>query len=225
MKVFVLSGVLMCLAALPVFSAEEEGWIDLIPESGLEGWVSKGGEATYVNEDGVIIGTSVPNTPNTFLCTEETYGDFVLEFEFFGHPNLNSGVMIRGLSKDSYRDGRVHGYQCELEDEAQDRDWSCGIYDEARRGWLQPTKDEGGAEAAKAFGDQGKEAYKNGEWNHIRVECKGDSIKTWLNGAPRADLTDGMTAEGFIGLQVHGVGDKKEPMSVKWRNVRIKPLD
>ena len=107
-----------------------------------------------------------------------------------------------------------------MEDEGQDRDWSAGIYDEGRRGWLYPTKDD---EAAGAkFGEQGKRLWKNGEWNHIRVEAKGDRIKTWLNGELRADLEDDMTAEGFIGLQVHGVGETKEPLSVRWRNIRIK---
>ena len=76
----------------------------------------------------------------------------------------------------------------------------------------------------KSFSEAGHTAYKNGEWNKVRVEAKGDTIKTFLNGVERANLKDDMTAKGFIGLQVHGVGKKEEPMSVKWRNVRIKKL-
>lgn len=207
------------IATTPAFAI---GWKNLSKGEGLEGWETKGGKATYEKVDGVIIGTSVPNTPNTFLCTTKEYENFILTFEFFGHPKMNSGVMIRGLSKPDYKDGRVHGYQCELEDEAQDRDWTCGIYDEARRGWLFPSKDD--PDWCKAFTEAGHTAYKNGEWNKVRVEAKGDTIKTWLNGIERANLKDDMTAKGFIGLQVHSVGDKKEPMSVKWRNIRIKKL-
>lgn len=208
------------LAAMP---ATAEEWVDITPDAGLSGWVQRGGAAKYRVEDGVVIGTSVPNTGNSFLCTEKTYGDFILEFEFFGHPDLNSGVQVRSESKPDYKDGRVHGYQVELEDEAQDRDWSAGIYDEARRGWLYPKKDD--EAAGKAFGDVGKKAWKNGEWNKIRVEAKGDSIRTWLNGEPRANLKDDMTSEGFIALQVHGVGGNETPMEVKWRNIRIQELD
>ena len=207
------------LASSPAFAA---GWKNLSKGEGLDGWETKGGKASYKKVDGVIIGTSVPNTPNTFLCTTEEYSDFILEFEFAGHPDLNSGVMIRGLSTPDYKDGRVHGYQCELEDEAQDRDWSCGIYDEARRGWLFPSKED--PDWMKSFSEAGHTAYKNGEWNKVRVEAKGDTIKTFLNGVERANLKDDMTAKGFIGLKVHGVGKKEEPMSVKWRNVRIKKL-
>ena len=39
-------------------------------------------EAAYaVEQDGTIVGQSAPNTPNSFLCTEEDFGDFILEFE------------------------------------------------------------------------------------------------------------------------------------------------
>lgn len=200
-----------------------EGWTDLFNGENLDGWVQRGGDAKYHVEDGEIAGTSVPNTGNSFLCTEKEYGDFVLEFEFFGHPDLNSGVQIRSESKEKYRDGRVHGYQVELEQESQERWWSGGIYDEARRGWLYPMK--GDEEAGKAFGEQGKKVWKAGEWNKVRVEAKGDSIKTWVNGEQRADLTDDKTPKGFIALQVHGVGDNETPMTVRWKNIRIKETE
>ncbi len=211
------------IVASTTVSAHAEGkWINLFNGSDLKGWEQKGGDAVFSAGSGVIVGTSMPRTENSFLCTKKTFGDFILEFEFKGHPDLNSGVMFRALSTPEYRKGRVHGYQCELEDEAQERDWSAGIYDEARRGWLFPTKKD--VEWNTRFGKEGKAAYKNGEWNKVRVECRGDSIKTWLNGVPRADLKDDMTAEGFIGLQVHGVGDKTAPMSVMWRNIRLQKL-
>lgn len=200
-------------------------WVELFNGENLEGWEQKGGDANYAVKDGVITGTSVPNTGNSFLCTEEKYGNFILEFEYMGHPDLNSGVQIRSQSLESYKDGRVHGYQVELEQEARDRDWSGGIYDEGRRGWLYPRKMDGPNPQAEQFSVQGKRVWKNGDWNHVRVEARGDSIKTWVNGEARADLKDDMTARGFIGLQVHGVGDREDPMTVKWRNIRIKPLD
>lgn len=209
----------LCLSAL--VHAEEE-WVDLIQDD-LSNWDIKGGEATYRIEDGAVVGTSAPNTQNTFLCTKETYGDFILEFEFMGHEELNSGVQIRSESKEDFKNYRVHGYQVELEEDNHDRDWHGGIYDEGRRGWLYPAN--GDEAAGQAFGEVGKQAWKPGEWNHIRVEAKGDRIRTWLNGEPRADLQDDMTLSGFIALQVHGVGNKTEPMSVRWRNVRVKRLD
>ncbi|WDI43108.1 3-keto-disaccharide hydrolase [Bremerella sp. P1] len=219
---------LMLLAAGTVRAENEEKFVPLFNGENLDGWVQNGGKAEYTVEDGVIIGTSVPKTPNSFLCTEKKYGNFILEVEYMVDPLLNSGIQIRSNVYDepkTYKTdegkevkvsaGRVHGYQVEIDPSA--RAWSGGIYDEGRRGWLFNLKDK--PEAQKAF--------KQNEWNKYRIECRGDSIKTWINGVPAADLTDGMTAEGFIALQVHGVGgdEKKVGKQIKWRNVKIIELD
>ena len=57
----------------------------------------------------------------------------------------------------------------------------------------------------------------------MRVEAIGDSIKTWLNGTPCAEIKDSMTPRGFIALQVHQIGqDKdKEGAEVRWRDLKI----
>lgn len=212
----------LMLAAWGVAFAQEEGWVELFNGKDLTGWEQKNGKAIYEVKDGVIAGTCVPKTENSFLCTEKHYTDFVLEFEFKDHPSLNSGVQIRSNSLADYKDGRVHGYQCELEDENNPRGWWCGIYDEGRRGWLFPTKED--EAAGKEFGAKGEQIWKNGEWNKVRIEAKGNRIQTWLNGEPRADLTDDMTPGGFIALQVHSVGDKTDARTVCWRNIRIKEL-
>jgi hypothetical protein len=184
--------------------------------------------AKYHVEDGAIVGTTVEGSPNTFLCTEKEYGDFILEFEVKVDPGLNSGVQIRSHAYETEKTtwierdgkkrqrvfpaGRVHGYQVEISNEAAGT--SGGIYDEARRGWLQNIADN--PKASKAF--------KDNQWNKYRVECRGDSIKTFVNGVPCADLKDSMDPRGLIGLQVHGVrGDPK--LQVRWRNLRIQVLD
>ena len=76
----------------------------------------------------------------------------------------------------------------------------------------------------QADNEPARKAFKQNEWNKVRVEALGDSIKTWLNGVPAADLKDSMTPSGFIGLQVHGVGKRTEPLRVRWRNLRIKEV-
>jgi len=108
----------------------------------------------------------------------------------------------------------VHGYQYEID--PSKRAWSAGIYDEGRRGWLFNLKDKPEAGAV----------FKQGEWNKARIVCKGDSIKTFINGVPAAELTDGLTKEGIIALQVHAIGKNAEAAGeeVMWRNIRIKEL-
>jgi hypothetical protein len=186
--------------------------------------------------DGAIVGHTVLNTDNSFLCTQELYSDFELELEFKVDPQLNSGVQVRSecfaAAKKieaegktiSIPAGRVHGYQVEIDMEpANKRWWTAGIYDEARRGWLYPGTL--GGDKTK-FTEQGARLGKQRGWNRLRVEARGDSIKTWLNDELRADLRDSLTRRGFIALQVHGVGgDKsKENLTVAFRNLRLRPL-
>ncbi len=213
-----------------------DGWVDLFNGRNLDGWIQRGGKATYKVEEGGIVGTSTVNTPNTFLCTVRDYADFVLEYEFKVDPSLNSGVQIRSNSYPKNTElawngktvkidaNRVHGYQIEIDPEVKnDRWWSAGIYDEARRGWLFPGALGG---EAKSFTDQGRTLFKQGEWNKVRVEAIGDSIKTTLNGEARASIKDSLTATGFIALQVHGIGkdQSKEGTQVRWRNLRIQEV-
>jgi len=219
---------LLCTALLYTASlaaAADEKWQPLFDGKTLDGWKQHGGAAKYRVENGEIVGTSVPNTANSFLCTVKDYGNFILEVEFKVDPTLNSGVQIRSQVFDEAKEfeaggkkfkvaaDRVHGYQVEIDPSA--RAYSGGIYDEGRRGWLNDLK--GNTAAQKAF--------KQDDWNKFRVECRGDSIKTWINDVPAADLKDSLTPKGLIALQVHGVGKKTEPLEVRWRNVRIQELD
>ncbi len=213
----------------------EAEWTPLFNGKDLTGWNQKGGKAAYKVEGDAIVGKATRGTPNSFLCTDKDYADFVLEYEFKVDPKLNSGVQIRSQSFDKeievfWEDkvkkigaGRVHGYQVEIDpDTNRKRLWSAGIFEEATRGWLFPGA--GGGDG-KAFSEQGAKVFKPNEWNKVRVEAKGHSIKTFLNGEPRADLNDSRVASGFIGLQVHSIGkEEQEGATVAWRNIRIQDL-
>lgn len=211
MKKYLSILILMMLIMIGSVNAQD-GWTNLFNGKDLTGWKQLNGEAKYEVVDGVIVGTTVVNTPNSFICSEENYSDFIFEVDLLVEENMNSGIQFRSESKPDYMNGRVHGYQCEVDPSV--RAWSAGIYDEARRGWLYPLD----------LNPAAKPALKMGEWNHYRIECIGPSIKTWLNGVPCAHLIDDMTPSGFIALQVHGIGSdkEKEGQQIKWKNVRIK---
>lgn len=229
MKSF-FTGILFLQATVFVWGQAGD-WKFLFDGQTLNGWSIHSGYAKYHVEDGSIVGTAVPNSPNTFLCTEESFADFILEFEvFLVSPELNSGVQFRSKIAPEpltfwVRDNegnpgrriipkdRVYGYQVEIANEEGGA--SGGVYDEARRAFMFYRPIPGSA----AF-----KAFKDNQWNKYRVECKGISIKTFINDIPCADFEDAITSEGIIGLQVHGVGDDATPYQVKWRNIRIKEL-
>jgi hypothetical protein len=205
-----LTAIVVALAAaLP--AAAQDGWRPLFNGKTLDGWAQLNGTAPFTVADGAIVGTTVVNSPNSFLGTKEEFGDFILEYEAKLDAPMNSGVQIRGLSVPSYQNGRVHGYQIEID--PSDRAWTGGLYDEARRGWLHPVY---GPEAAR-------KAFKMREWNTFRVEAIGTSIRSWVNGVPVANVIDDLTPKGFIALQVHSVGSDatKAGQTVRFRNLRI----
>ena len=191
--------------------AQKDGWQTLFNGKDLSGWVQRNGKASYEVKNGIIIGTTVPDQPNSFLCTDKDYGDFILELEFMVDSTMNSGIQFRSLSDPNIMNGRVHGYQMEID--PSQRAWSGGIYDEGRRLWLYSLE----------YNPSAKKAFRNGQWNKYRIECIGAHIRTFVNGVPAAYMIDDLTPKGFIALQVHSIGkDEKPGKQIMWRNIRIK---
>lgn len=200
-----------CMVQFSWAQKSKDGWQNLFNGKDLSGWKQLNGKAKYEVKDGAIVGTSTMNTPNSFLTTEKDYGDFILELEVMVDDKLNSGIQIRSESTPDYMNGRVHGYQIEID--PSPRGWAAGIYDEARRGWLYPGD----------LNPLAKTAFKNNQWNKYRIEAIGNTIQTFLNGIPIAHLIDDMTPKGFICLQVHAINKPEQNgTQVKWKNVKIK---
>jgi hypothetical protein len=198
--------VLIALSSGPVHSQ----WLDLFNEKNLAGWKPLNGKALFEARDNEIVGTTVANTTNSFLVTEQTFGDFILELEFKVDDNSNSGIQVRSESMPEYQNGRVHGYQVEVDPSS--RAWTGGLYDEGRREWLYPLE----------YNPSAKKAFRKGEWNRVRVECIGPDLRTWINGIPTAHVVDDMTLRGFIALQVHAVNKPEEAgQHVRFRKIRI----
>lgn len=207
---FNFRAIVFCLSLSCSFSTQAQPWENLFNGKNLDGWKLVNGQAQYAALDGEIVGTPVMGSPNSFLATEKTFGDFILELEFKVDGETNSGVQIRSESKPEYQNGRVHGYQVEID--PSKRSWTGGIYDEARREWLYPM----------TYNPTGETAFKKMDWNRMRVECIGPRIRTWINGVATAQLIDGMTPSGFIALQVHSISKPEEAgIKIHWRKIRI----
>ena len=196
--------------AASTFSQGKEEWENLFNGKDFKGWKQLNGKAKYEIQNGEIVGTTVANEPNSFMASEKDYGNFILELEYKVPQGMNSGIQFRSLSKPDYMNGRVHGYQFEVD--PSDRGWTGGIYDEARRDWLYTME----------YNTTAKTAFKKDQWNKIRLECIGTSLRTWVNGVATAHVVDDVTLSGFIALQVHAIGKDDQPgKQIRWRNVRI----
>lgn len=188
--------------------AQAQKFTSLFNGKDLTGWRVLTGNAAYTVKDGIIVGTTSANAATSFLVTDKSYGDFVLEIEVKTDANVNSGIQVRSESQEDYLNGKVYGYQVEVD--PSERAWTGGIHDANQRGWLYPL----------TYNTPAQKVYKQGQWNKFYIECIGNHIRTWLNGVPAADLVDDAIATGFIGLQVHSL-DNTAGGHVYFKNIRL----
>ncbi len=189
-----------------------DGFKPLFDGKSLDGWIAKGGECKFEVKDGSIVGTCVPGSNSTYLCTKKSdYTDFVFTCDLKWEVDCNSGVMFRADAKKSGDKVTVFGPQAEMEGFSQDRGWSGGIYGQSCGGYFYPLWLK---EHQKI-----RSALKKKDWNRVTISAKGNVIKTWVNGVPAAHwVDDGTYAKGFFGLQIH----KGSEGTVWFKNLKIK---
>lgn len=220
-----LLAIVIATLSLSTQAGEKGKWVKLFDGQTLRGWTQKNGTATYAVKDGTIVGTTTEGSPNSFLCSDQDYGNFEFEVEVKVDNSLNSGIQIRSQTKTqnerekkSGKLGRVNGPQVEIAAGGTGGSPSGYLYGEATgRGWLTPDDRR-----------KSHQHFQRGEWNKYRIVAKGARIQTWINGEQIDDLTDKPIFEthpkGFIGLQVHGIKKGTGPFQVAWRNIRIREL-
>ena len=195
-------------------AAIAQDWKSLFDGKTLQGWKQVTGSAGFEVENGAIVGTTVHNSPNSFLLSDRHYGDFVLELEVMIEDSAsNSGIQFRSRYDAAANNGsgKVFGYQYELDPSA--RMWTAGIYDEGRREWLYPL----------SLNPAAQTRLGTGRYNNVRIECKGTETRTWINNVPAAHLIDAVDTSGYIALQVHSISRQQAAgKRIWWRNIRIK---
>ena len=111
-----------------------DGFTDLFNGKDLTGWTNPFDWGEAEAKDGEIHLTTTKS--KFFLVTEKKFKDFIFEAEIkMPEGKSNSGLMFRCHMKKN----KVWGYQAECD--PSDRRWSGGLYDEARRKWMNPPKD------------------------------------------------------------------------------------
>jgi hypothetical protein len=213
---FVMSVCLFTTGSCIAQKSSTGDWQSLFNGKDLTGWKMLNAEHRVEVKDGVIIATTIPGQDNGFLCATEQYSDFVLELEVNADLLLdNTGIQFRSLSNPEDRNGRVHGYQVQIENRPPHlSQWSGAIYDEAGRGFLYLVEDD----------PIRQKAYVQNQWNKVRIESIGTTSRVWINEIPISHVVDDKIMKGLICLQVHGGSHAAErgEQSVYARNIRIK---
>ncbi len=182
-----------------ISNAQEES---LFNGENLDGWIVHGTEKWYV-ENSELICESGPDKAYGYLSTDKNYDDFILTLDFKQEADGNSGVFFRS----TFEGTKVTGWQVEV---APPGKHTGGIYESYGRGWLiQPEVEK-------------DKALKMGDWNTMKIQVFGNTVKTWLNGEEMITLNDEKIGQGkgAIALQIHDGGGIK----VRWKNIKIQPL-
>lgn len=197
--------------------AADEGFVSLFNGETLEGWHKfenlpgdqVGGK--WVVQNGAIVGDQNPPGYGGFLVTDTKYSDFVLKLETKLDYPVDSGIFLRvgetGKSHQITLDYRPDGYIGAIY-----LPWTQGMVLE---------------------NPEGKEYFKREAWNDMKIRIEGEPahIQVWLNDHQIVDFqhteetAQGTPSEGFIALQVHPGESYEAGNKVRFRNIRIKPLD
>jgi arylsulfatase A-like enzyme len=179
-----------------------KGWISLFDGISLNGWNKPDNDSIKVVNGEIHLSPD----PQVFYLHEKEYADFILELEAkMPAKDFDSGVGFRCVlpkGKDL-----PQGYQSEISDIR-----SGGIFD-IGVGWMNPPEEQ---DKIDGFVKRTGTFLQPGKWNQIRVHCKGNHIKTWINGQLSSDIKDNTHKSGTIGLQHHS----KEGL-YRFRNLRI----
>ncbi len=192
----------------------KKDFVSLYNGKNLDDWTPYGGHCTFEAKGDVIVGTTMPGSPSTYLSTiKDDYADFIFTAELRWEIDGNTGFMFRGqLKVEDKGKQTVFGPQAEMEADSKKRFWSGGIYGQSCGGWYYPLWLNAHEKARNAVNYEG--------WNRITVESIGNLSKTWINGVPAAQWRNDEYLKGFFSLQIHS---GKEG-SVLFRNIKVKEL-
>ncbi|MEQ8764864.1 MAG: DUF1080 domain-containing protein [Planctomycetota bacterium] len=183
------------LEAMPTESA----WVSLFDGQSLKGW-----DATSENwsvENGLLVGKAKSLEQSDFLISEGEFGDMIVELDVLLTPGGNSGIQFRS---EKTADHQMMGYQADMGQQY----WGS-LYEQGGRGML-----------AQGTNEIWRGAVDEAGWNHVVVEAIGERLTIELNGTTITSFRDDRSANGLLGLQLHGGLD----MEVRFRNLRVKPI-
>jgi len=204
-----------------------------------------GDPAIWKAEGGSIVGTTTKENPlkeNTFVIWRGGQpADFELKVEF-KMSATNSGIQFRSVQVPQGSRPNpnappiagkwvLKGYQADIDFANQ---FTGMIYEERGRGFLMqrgqaieigPDGVSRQIATLETTPDELKALIKAGEWNHVHLIVRRNTIVNIVNDHVTAIVVDddpkGRSLKGLLGFQIH-VGD---PMRIEFRNIYLKSLN
>lgn len=209
-------------------AADETGFVSMFNGKDLTGW--RGDKEIWSVQDGSLTAKTSAEKPlknNTFLIWEGGQpGDFELRAKY-KMVGGNSGIQYRSKVIDEAK-FIVGGYQGDIDSKPV---YSGILYEEKARGILSQRGDKttigaDGKKTPEKIGDKDElqAKIKNEDWNDYTIIAKGNHLQHFINGVLMSETIDNQkdkaATTGIIALQAH----QGPPMTVQFKDVRIKEL-
>jgi hypothetical protein len=194
---------------------DPKGWTDLLAKAGpkLEGWtrgpLPAQGKLHPLSQWSLDAATGYlvcqGDGGHEWLRWDHELGDFIYHVEWrftpvSGKTGYNSGVYARNSA-----DARIYH-------QAQTGDGSGGYL-------FGTTETQGAAKRFNLSKQQAASRVKPaGEWNIFEITCQGHDMTLWVNGVVTNQWHDCEVKKGHVGIEAEG-------WRIKFRNVKVKPLD
>ncbi len=192
-------------AAALACTAEEPKLEPLFNGKDLSAFKAEDSKAFWRAEDGILVGENDAAKKGNYLWTQKSYGDFVIEFDVRW-----KGTPPRGV--DTGIEMRKPNIQLQLGISGSLKvDMSGSFYTGGKVGYPEA----GQAKEAKTL------MKPEGEWNHFRIQAKGDTFTCLINGQKASEYTDSkFSGPAPLGFQIHpGV-----EMKCEYRDIKIVEL-
>lgn len=196
------------IALFLVQPSTAQSWRGLFDGYSMEGW--EGDSAFFRIEKGSIVAGRLtdPIPQNEFLCTTETFVDFVVRLQFrVEGEGTNAGVQFRSERVPGSHE--VSGYQADMGEDL----WGA-LYDESRRNQILAQPEPRAVEAVLDLE----------EWSEYAIYASGRRIRLFVNGLLTVDYVEPdqtLPQAGRICLQIHS----GPPGEAWYRDIQIKPLE
>ena len=156
----------------------------------LDGWRIEGAAPWSVVDQTIVASGS----EDGFLVSEQDYGDFHLQVEFWVDATTNSGIFIRCRDR-----SRIHPETC----------YELNIWDE------HPQQEARTGAVVTHFMPPMARVETVGRWNTYEVTAKAAAIEVKVNGVTTAVINNANPTAGFIALQHWADG------TVKFRKLEL----
>lgn len=222
---------------------KEAGFVPILDGKSIAGWhvSAKTGHSgasghktggRWVVEDGALIGSQDIPGNGGIIITDQHFGDYEVVLEMNNDFGPDSGLFLRCTEDgkcyqamiDYHAGGNLMGIYGEGLPGGKPHAFNFNFTDKVTDILHRPAQ-----VALPVLPQSWAKFWRHGQWNELRARIVGNPprITTWINGVKFMDMQDDakrLADKGGIALQVHGGGDMTKQF-VRYRNIRVKPLD